>query len=449
MSVARMICKTGMALALSALFAGQAGAVTLQQAYEAAVKNDPTYRMAFYEKEASKENRVLGRSYLLPSVSASYGLSRNNADVDTLEQLDIGTIRIPSHPHYLSRSAVVQVRQPILNLDGIARYRQGKVMAAQGEAAFASSGDEVAVRVVSAYMDALFAEDQVALSKVARDMYFEQMHVNNRLFEKGEGTKTDMLETQARLDIAEAQLTEARDNAVAARETLSGIIGMDPGNLDKLGDGFRPGPLTPGSFEEWQQIARANNHELATARLAVENARLEISKNRAGHYPRVDLVAAYSKGDAESINTYTQNTVNRTVGVQVNIPIYQGGAVSATVRQAAAGYGRAQSDLDARTSKVLVEVRKAHSIVLSSVHKIEALEKAVASGKLLMTATEQSIKGGVRINLDLLNAQQQLYTSQRDLAQARYSYLIGLLRLRAAAGTLDNNSVREVAAYFR
>jgi protease secretion system outer membrane protein len=297
-------------------------------------------------------------------------------------------------------------------------------------------------------MDALFADDQVALSKVSRDMYVEMMHVNNRLFEKGEGTKTDMLETQARLDIAEAQLSEAQDNAVAARETLAGIIGMDPGNLDKLGASFRPATITPGSFEEWEKIARERNHELKTARLAVENARLEISKNRAGHYPRVDFIAAYSKGDNESINTYGQDTVNRSIGVQVSIPIYQGGAISATTRQAAAGYARAQSDLDARTNKVMVELRKAHSAVLSSVHKIEALEKAVASGKELMKATEQSIKGGVRINLDLLNAQQQLYTSQRDLAQARYTYLIGLLRLRAAAGMLDASSVREVAAYF-
>jgi protease secretion system outer membrane protein len=454
--VARMTLNTrlkaGAALALSTLFAAQAGAVTLQQAYEAALKNDPTYRMSYYDRESARENRIIGRSYLLPSVSASYSANRNNYDVT--ERVPVKIDGIPgiqesvTHPRYNSNSSVIQLRQPILNLDGIARYRQGKVMAAQGEAAYESSTDEVTVRVASAYMDALFADDQVALSKVSRDMYLEQMHVNNRLFEKGEGTKTDMLETQARLDVAEAQLTEAQDNAVAARETLAGIIGMDPGPLDKLG-AFRPTAIAPGGFEEWEKIARARNHELATARLAVENARLEISKARAGHYPRVDAIAAYSKGDNESINTYNQATVNRSIGVQVNIPIYQGGAISATTRQAAAGYARAQSDLDARTSKVLVELRKAHSIVLSSVRKIEALEKAVESGTLLMKATEQSIKGGVRINLDLLNAQQQLYTSQRDLAQARYSYLIGLLRLRAAAGTLDNNSVREVAAYFR
>lgn len=432
------------------LAAGQAGAITLQQAYEAALKNDPQYRMSYYDKESAKENRVIGRSYLLPQVSASYSASRNNADIETYQTVDLfgNKAWVPSQPRYISRSAAVQLRQPILNLDGIARYRQGKVMARQGEAAYAAAGDEVAVRVASAYMDVLFAEDQLRLSQVSRDMYKEQMHVNNRLFEKGEGTKTDMLETQARLDIAEAQVTEAQDNVVAARETLAGIIGMDPGSLDKLVDGFNPVTIQPGSFEEWEKTAREHNNELAAARLAVENARLDIQRNKAGHYPRVDFVATYSKDDAASINSYQQNSVNRAVGVQVNLPLYQGGAISATVRQAADAYGRAQSDLDARTSKVMVELRKAHSIVLSSLRKIEALEKAVASGKELMKATEQSIKGGVRINLDLLNAQQQLYTSQRDLAQARYSYLIGLLRLRAAAGTLDASSVREVAAYF-
>jgi protease secretion system outer membrane protein len=432
------------------LAAGQAGAITMQQAYEAALKNDPQYRMSFFEKESAKENRVIGRSYLLPSVSGSYSASRNNADTETYGTIDFLGNKgwVPGHPRYISRSAAVQLRQPILNLDGVARYRQGKVVAQQGEALYAAAGNDVAVRVSSAYMDALFAEDQLRLSEVSRDMYKEQMLVNNRLFEKGEGTKTDMLETQARLDIAEAQVTEAQDNVIAARETLAGIIGMDPGTLDKLADGFNPATLEPGSFEDWVKTARAHNPELAAARLAVENARLDIQRNKAGHYPRVDFIATYSRDDAASINTYTQNSVNRAVGVQVNVPIYQGGAISATVRQSADAYGRAQADLEARTSKVLVEVRKDHSVVLSSVHKIGALEKAVASGKELMKATEQSIKGGVRINLDLLNSQQQLYTSQRDLAQARYSYLIGLLRLRAASGTLDAASVREVAAYF-
>lgn len=434
---------------LLAMGAGGAGAVSLTQAYEAAIKNDPTFRMRFYENESGKENRVLGRSHLLPQVSANYSYGKNVADQEGVRQSLFGPSRFTEHPKYTSRSAVVQLRQPLFNMEGIARYRQGKVQAAQSEEAYEAGIDEVSVRVVSAYLDALFAEDQLELAKVQRDAHLESQKVNQRLFEKGEGTKTDMLETQARLDLAEAQLVESQDNVIAARNTLEGVIGMDPGQLDRLGDSFRPGELNPASFEEWRKLALERNNVLAAARLAVENARLDISRNRAGHYPRVDFVGAYSKSDSESLTNLNQQNTNRQLGLQVNIPLYQGGAVNATTRQAAAMYGRAQADLDARTNEILVELRKAHSLVSSSARKIDALMKAVESGKLLMTATEQSIKGGVRINLDLLNAQQQLFTSQRDLAQARYSYLVGLMRLRAAAGTLQADSVREIAAHFR
>jgi protease secretion system outer membrane protein len=435
-------------LVLAALLAaggGNAGAVSLQQAYRAALQNDPTFRMNYYENEYAKENLVLGRAGLLPNISASYSGNHNVLDQETT----IGGRTALSQPRYISRSAAVQVRQPLLNLDAITRYRQGKVQTEQAQETFEANTNEVALRVVGAYCDALFADDQVALARVQRDMYLEQQHVNERMFEKGEGTRTDMLETRARLDLSEAQLIEAQDNAVAMRNTLAGVIGMDPGTLQTLGEGFRVMPLTPASFDEWRALALQNNNELAAARLAVENARLEIVRNKAGHAPRIDLVGVYSKGDNESINTYGQNNVNRALGVQVNIPLYAGGAVNATTRQAVANHERAKADLDARTSKVLVELRKAHSLVLSSVRKIDALVKAVESNRLLMTATEQSIKGGVRINLDLLNAQQQLYTSQRDLAQARYSYLLGVLRLRAAAGTLGEADIGELAAWFR
>jgi protease secretion system outer membrane protein len=443
--------RTACALAVLLLASGSASAITLQGAYQAALKNDPTFRMNFFENEAGKENAVLGRSNLLPTVSAQFSTSRNIADQDIYSPPNIFSAGgwSASQPRYMSRSSVVQLRQPILNLDGVARYRQGKVMAKQSQAQFEVNTNEVALRVIGAYFDALFADDQVALARVQRDMYAEQQKVNERLFEKGEGTKTDMLETKARLDLAEAQLVEAQDNATAARTSLAGIIGGEPGPLDQLRQDFHVGDLDIGPYEKWQKLAVANNRELAASRLAIENARLEISKDKAGHYPRVDLIAAYSKGQAESLNTYNQNTVNRSIGVQVNIPIYSGGAVNAQVRQAAAGYERAKSEFDARTAKVMVDLRKAHDVVESSVHKIQALDKAVASGKELMKATEQSITGGVRINLDLLNAQQQLYTSQRDLAQARYSYLLGLLRLRGLAGMIGDSDVREIAAYLR
>jgi protease secretion system outer membrane protein len=432
--------------ALCALHSGGAAAMTLQQAYEAALKNDPAYRMNFYENEIGKENRILGRSNLLPSLSASYSASKNRADQDALSAFGGRSL---THPEYISRSAVVQLRQPIVNLDAIARYRQGANQSKQSAAQFEANTGEVALRVVGAYVDALYATDQLALVQVQRDMYAEQQKLNSRLFEKGEGTKTDMLETQARLDLAEAQLIEARDNVTATRNTLEGVIGGDPGTLDTLSPSFRPDSFKAGSFEEWKQTALASNHDLEVARLAAETARLEISKAKAGHAPRLDFVATYSKGDAETLNTYQQNTVNRSLGIQLNVPLYAGGAVNAQTRQAVAGYERAKADLEGKTNKVLIELRKAYDLVQSSTSRIGALTKATASGLELTKATEQSIKGGVRINLDLLNAQQQLVTSQRDLAQARYSYLLGVMRLRAAAGTLDGSHVREIGAYFR
>lgn len=438
-------CAAAAAVLLAA--SGSAGAVSLQQAYQAALKNDPSYRMNFYEKEYGKENEIIGRSYVLPSVSASFSASRNIADQTGPGPFGIGTST--THPRYISRSSVVQMRQSLLNMEAVARYRQGKVQSALSDTQFEANTNEVALRAVGAYLDALFAEDQLALARVQRDMYAEQQKVNERMFEKGEGTRTDMLETKARLDIAEASLVEAQDNVAAVRNTLAGVIGMEPGALDQLGADFRVGDRRVGSFEEWRTLAIENNRELAAARLAVENARLDISRNKAGHMPRVDLVASYAKSDAESLNTYNTNSVNRTVGVQVSIPLYAGGAVNATTRQAAANYERAKADLEVRTNKVIVDLRKAHSQVESSAHKVDALVKAVESARLLMTATEQSIKGGVRINLDLLNAQQQLFTAQRDLAQARYTYLLALLRLRASANVIGDSDIREIAAYFR
>jgi protease secretion system outer membrane protein len=427
-----------------AIAAGGAHAVTLQQAYQAALKNDPAFRMNFYENEIGKENRVLGRAGLLPNISASYSNSQNVVD----EEQSVQGRPFVTHPRYLSRTSAVQLRQSLFNLDAVTRYRQGKVQSEQAAETFEANTNDVALRVVGAYVDALFAGDQVALARVQRDLYLEQQKANQRMFEKGEGTRTDMLETKARLDLAEAQLVEAEDNALAARNTLEGVIGMEAGTLDPLGANFHPAAIAPLTFEDWRALALKNNNELAAMRLAVENARLEIVKNKAGHAPRIDLVATYSKGDNETLNTNGLSTVNRVLGIQVNIPLYAGGAVNAGTRQAAAGYERAKADLDVRTNKLMVELRKAHSLVLSSVRKIEALEKAVESNQLLMKATEQSIKGGVRINLDLLNAQQQLFTSQRDLAQARYSYLVGLLRLKAGTGTIGDSDIREIAAYF-
>lgn len=433
-----------LALLLAAL-CGAAQAITFEQAYEAALKNDPTFRMDYYENQFGQENAVIGRAGLLPQVGINYSANKNRVDQTAV----IAGRDVLSHPEYVSRNAAITVRQPILDLEAVARYRQGKVQTAQSDALFDARKAEMVLRVAGAYLDALLAEDALALAKAQRDTYAEQAKVNQRLFEKGEGTRTDMLETAARLDQAEAQVLEAQDNVTVNRNTLAALIGQDPGALQQLAVPYRPQPLSPAGFDEWRAIAIENNGDIKAARLATEVARLEIQKARAGHAPRVDVVGSYSKTKAETVNTFDQSNLNRSVGVQLNVPLYSGGQVSAVTRQAVAAFERAKADLEVRTDRVLIELRKAHSTAVSNVARVAALEKAVASGELLTRATEQSIKGGVRINLDLLTAQQQLTASRRDLAQARYTHLLSLLRLRAAAGTLTRADVQEVARFFR
>ena len=429
-----------------ALACGTAGAITFTEAYRAALRNDPTYRMNYYENEHGKEHKHVARAALLPSVAGSYSSSRVRADVEGLDPLGRPTI---THPRYISRSAVLQLRQPLLNLEAIARYKQARAQSHMAASQFEADGSELVLRVVGAYLDALLANDALALAKAQRDMYAEQSKANARLFEKGEGTRTDMLETSAKLDQSEAQVLEAQDALTTNRNALAAVIGMDPGTLQPLDPDFKFAQLSPTGYEEWKALALVNNADLRAFTLAVEVARLDIQRNRAGHAPRVDLVASYSKNDAETVNTFTQDTTNRSVGVQLNIPLYSGGQISALTRQSVATHERAKAELEQQRDRILLELRKAHSSVVSSVARIEALDKAVASAQLLTKATEQSIKGGVRINLDLLNAQQQLTGVQRDLAQARYNYLIATLRLRAAAGTLTSTDVNQIASYFR
>ncbi|SFU38910.1 TolC family outer membrane protein [Pseudoduganella namucuonensis] len=441
-----LVSKRGLlAQALGAAFllhSSGASALGLMQAYEAALKNDPVYRAAFYSNEAGKENRILGRSNLLPSLSGSYSGSKNRSDIKN------GALP-ETHPEYNSKSAVVQLRQTLVNFDALARYKQGGLQADYSASIYMSEQQQVALRVVGAYVEVLFKQDQLAVAKFERDAYVERMKVNDRMFSKGEGTRTDMLETRARLDVAEAALLEAQDNLAATRATLAGVIGGDPGELDRLTPQFSQRPLGTQSFDAWKRLAMERSHEIRTRQLAVEIGRQEVNKAKAGHYPRLDFVASYSKNTSESINTINQDSTTRSVGLQLNVPLYAGGSVNASTRQAVANREKAAAELQAEIDKSMVELRKDYDQLISSVSRIEALGKAVDSGKLLVTATEQSIKGGVRINLDLLDAQRQLSATERDLAQARYSYILAYLKLRAAAGTLEAQDLREMAAYFR
>jgi outer membrane protein, protease secretion system len=420
-------------------------AMGLLDAYNAALQNDPVFRSAIHDNESGRENRELGRSYLMPNLSINYTASKNKAE--TTEPDGLGG-SATTYPTYISSTGGLQLRQPLYSPDAVAKYHQGSAQAELSDAQFSSKQQDLVLRVFAAYCDALLANEQLILAQAQRDAYVEQRAANDHMFKAGEGTKTDMLETQAKLDLAEAQLIEARDARASNLQALEAIVGSEIDRLDGLSESFRPVPLEPADFDSWRAVALRNSPDIQAQRYAVEVAQQQVNATRAGHLPHVDFIASFTKDRADTIDTYTTDSLVRSAGVQLSIPIYSGGSVSAATRQASAGYEKAKSDLDDQTNKVLLDLHKQHYAVLSSVAKIDALVKSVESARLLVTATRQSIKGGVRVNLDLLNAEQQLYSAQRDLAQARYSYLIADLRLRADAGVLSAADLRDIAGHF-
>jgi protease secretion system outer membrane protein len=275
--------------------------------------------------------------------------------------------------------------------------------------------------------------------------------MNQLALKAGEGAITDVLETQSKYDVAQVQVIEAQADVDNSRQVLGGILGrvLPPEEaLAGLSQAFRPEPLLPSVVEAWNLLALEGNADLQAQRLAVVSAQQDVAKNAAGHYPRLDLVASNSHSRADSIVTYNQSSVINSLGIQLTIPLYNGGYVVASTRQALANVQRLEAELDGKTEKVLAELRKQFNLVRSSSKRIEALERAQESAEKLIFATRKSVQGGVRVNLDVLTAQQQRFAVQRDLAQARYSYFNAWLKLRFAAGVLDETDIKNLASQF-
>jgi protease secretion system outer membrane protein len=269
------------------------------------------------------------------------------------------------------------------------------------------------------------------------------------MFERGAGTRTDVLETRARYELSEADLLEAENNLDIARRKLASITGPVTTTLPRLTAEFKTLAITPESFEPWEKIALDQNPTLLAQRHQVNYAELDLKRVQAGHYPKMDLVASYTDSKSDSLFTFNQESRLRSIGVQMAVPLYSGGSVDAGVRQAVASLERARADMSTKTEDVLQELRRQHRLFTSSRARIDALVGAERSSQEVVEATRKSIAAGARVNLDLLNAEKQLYTTRRDLAQARYGHLVAYLRLRQAAGLLTGEDVLALDGYFR
>lgn len=442
-----LLAKASLGLMLCVLFlhAQSSHALSLLDAYRSAIGYDPVYRSAQYENAAGQQSRDLGRAALLPSAGVSYGYSSNSAE----STQSINGARFTRPLDYDSKVLSVSVRQPIFSLEAFARYKQGGMQSDYSDAIFAAKSQDLMVRVVSAYLETLAAGDQLRLIISQRDALAEMQEVNRRRFDKGEGTRTEVLETRARAELAQAQVVEAQDVLDAAMRKLRAIVGKDIDTLRTLPKTRSLLPLYPARIDEWEALVRENNPGVRARRYLVDIAEQDVRKNQSGHMPRVDLVASHNRSTSDSVLTYNQETIINSVGIQFNLPIFAGGATSASVRQGADMLSKSRADLDDGISSALIEVRRQFNLVISSQTRIEALMNAEASAQEALSATRKSIAGGLRINVDLLNAQQQLYATQRDLAQARYGYLLAYMRLHDAAGRLGADTLEKIDREFQ
>ncbi|MDH1265898.1 TolC family outer membrane protein [Pseudomonas sp. GD03944] len=426
--------------------ASHAAALDLRDAYALALRHDPTFHAALAERDAGVEAKALGRAALLPKLSYSYNNARNNSEVT--QSTPIGDV--VNQRDYRSYASTLSLQQPLFDYAAWAEYRHGEAQALLADERLRGRSQELLVRLFNAYSEALFAGDQIELVRAQRRAYAEQLTLNQRLFDGGEGTRTDLLETRARLDLARAQEIEAADSLDAALRTLQAMVGepLAIDDLTPLSAGFQVQPLQPTRFDNWRDLALANNPDLAAARHALDAAGHAVTRSRAGHLPTLSAYASTGRSSSSSESTYNQKYDTDSIGIQISVPLFAGGSVSAATRQAVAERERISYELDATTADTLNQLRRQFNLCASSAAKMRAYELAVESASTLIEATQRSVTGGERVNLDVLNAEQQLHGARRDLAEARYGYLRAWLQLRYLAGLLQASDLDALAGYF-
>ena len=437
----------GLGLALWAGMAASAQALGPFQVYEQALRNDPEFLGAIKERDAGLESRNIGRAGLLPRLSYNYNKGRNNSQATYLNE------RGNTHDdrNYNSYGSTLTLQQPLIDYEAYANYRKGVAQSLFADETFRSKSQELLVRVLTHYTQALFAQDQIDNARAKKKAYEQQFRQNEHMFRQGEGTRTDILEAESRYELATAEEIQAHDEQDAALRELGALIGvatLDIDELTPLTRSFSSLPLEPGSFSSWHEMALESNPILASQREALEVARYEVERNRAGHLPKLNAYASVRKMESDSGNTYNQRYDTNTIGIEISVPLYAGGGVSASVRQASSNLAQVEYELEGKTRETLIELRRQFNACQSGVSKLRAYQKALISAEALVVSTRQSILGGERVNLDALNAEQQLYSTRRDLAQTRYDYLLAWTKLHFYAGTLGAQDLARVDEAF-
>ena len=430
-----------LSIALGAALASPVQAQSLVDLYESARTYDAAYQSAKAQFDANLYKADQAKGNLLPTVNLSAGASNT--------QIQTESGGITSNRGFDTQNAAVTATQPLYRSANFASYQQGKKQADLAQAQLLSAEQDLIVRVSQGYFDVLGAQDSLTFVQAQKTAVAEQLASAKRNFEVGTATITDTREAQARYDLVTAQEIAADNDLRVKRLALNQLVGKTDTSPKPLTPAAPLPELQPADVTVWVQQAQDIHPGIRQARVALEVAELETSKAMAGHKPTLDLTASYSVNrniNGSTVSSVDSRTNATTVGVQFNLPLFAGFATQNRVRETVSLEEKARADLEASQRNVAQGTRTAFFGVLSGLGQVKALEAAEASSQSALDANKLGYQVGVRINIDVLNSQSQLFQTKRDLAKARYDVLVGGLKLRQANGSLKADDLQGVNA---
>lgn len=413
-------------------------AQNLSQTYELALQNAPVLKQAQAKQSAIGESKDQSIARFLPNISATGASSKNH-----LHNKKTGSFRGPNaNQDFWDNTFNVDLTQPLFHWDHWIQLSQSDNQIAQAEAAYLTELQNLMVKTTETYFNVLYAQDNLQFATAEKQAIARQLDQAKQRFEVGIIAITDVNEAQAGFDQANANEIDAVNNLDNQKEALREIIGENDASLNALGEQLPLLKPEPADMSAWSDTAELNNFSIISAFNQAEISRKAIDVQRNGHLPRLDLVASYGASDNNSSFGFRGDT--QSVGVQLEVPLFEGGAVNSRTRQAAYEYQAAKEDLIAKKRAVKRQVKDAYRGVMSTISRVAALKAAVTSAASALEATEAGFGAGTRTMVDVLNEQRNLYRAKRDFSRTRYDYLINSIKLKQAASSLSQDDIEQV-----
>lgn len=434
----------GLSFCYAAQAADSATPLTLLDAYQLAQQHDAQIASAVAARDAGREKLPQGRAGLLPQVSLEADYNNYNVDT-TYNRLTPSLSSTENDYRYDSTSYSVSLTQPLFRLQNLAVYRQAQSQVSIAEDTFVIAEQNLILRVADAYFNVLIAEESLVAAQYQTSATSRSLEEATAKFEVGTVTKTDVDEAQAGYDLARANEIVTLNELQVNKQTLAKIIGQLPEKLRGASE-LVVTPLQPENMAQWEQTALANSPVIRVAQNQLAVAQQEVERNRGERYPTVDLVASYTDSslDGQDLTGAGYDTDTAMIGVQLQIPLYTGGSLSSSMREATANRMKSQQDLRESREQVKLDTRQAYLTVTSGRLQVQAYQQAVKSSESALMTTQRGYEVGLRTSLDVLNSQQQLFENRRNLASAKYNYLNSLLQLKAAVGMLAVSDVEDI-----